>query len=372
MKFMIIAGEASGDVHGSNLCIELKRVYPDAEFIGTGGPKLANLGQKQYFTADDMAIIGFVEVFKRLPFILDMFKRLEQVVVDEKPDAIILIDYPGFNLRFAKRIKKYNIPVIYFIAPQFWVWHYSRVYQLRDFTDLTLSILPFEHEALQQAGVNAAYIGNPIIDNRKFNYRDKQHFLTANNLSGTKKIIGILPGSRRREIESLLKLLLEASKQYNQEYEFVVSRADNLDENIVNNVLDGYDYPVVVGSQYDIMKYADYIWACSGTVTLECALMQVPTLIVYQSSAFNLWIAKKLSSLRMIGLPNIIMDEKFLPEIVSSDVKAGEIIDAHKYLLSNEEYIKDKLSKLSALFDGYEPCKHAVQEISSFLNSKTL
>ncbi len=367
---MILAGEASGDVHGSNLARELSKYYKDATFIGTGGTKLAELGQKQYFTADEMAIIGFVEVFKRLPFILKMFKTLEQVVIDEKPDAIILIDYPGFNLRFAKKMKKYGIPVIYFIVPQFWVWHYSRIYTLRDYCDLSLAILPFEAEALKKEGVNSAYVGNPIIDNRKFKYADRQDFIKSVGIKGDKKLIGILPGSRKREIEGVLRPLLEASKQYSDEYEFVVSKADNLDMKYIADIVDEYGHKIVTSAQYDIMKYADYIWACSGTVTLECAIMQVPTLIVYQSSKANLWLIKTISRVKYAGIANIINGDQFLPEVIESDLQPNQIIDAHKYLLANEADIRATLSKISALFEGYEPCKRAVEEISSLLASK--
>ena len=153
MKFFIVAGEASGDVHGANLARELLKIYPNAEFSGTGGINLKSLGQKQYFTDSDMAIIGFVEVFKKLPFIFNMFSTLENAVAEEKPDAVILIDYPGFNLRFAKKLKKYNIPVIYFIAPQFWIWHYSRIFTLKEYCNLTISILPFEMEYFKKENV---------------------------------------------------------------------------------------------------------------------------------------------------------------------------------------------------------------------------
>ena len=344
MKFFIVAGEASGDVHGANLARELLKIYPNAEFSGTGGINLKSLGQKQYFTDSDMAIIGFVEVFKKLPFIFNMFSTLENAVAEEKPDAVILIDYPGFNLRFAKKLKKYNIPVIYFIAPQFWIWHYSRIFTLKEYCNLTISILPFEMEYFKKENVNAVYVGNPVIDNFKFNFSNKNEFLKTLSFSGNRKIVGILPGSRKREISSLMSAFIDAALEYD-DIDFVISKADNISDELIKQfVPEKNNIKILPKAQYDIMKYSDF--------------------------KINVFLAKKLSNLRTIGLPNIIAGYELLPEVHcvgEGSAKKELVIEAYNKALSNIDAINEELAKISAVFEGKTPSKTAAEKIAEIL-----
>lgn len=373
MKFFIIAGEASGDVHGANLAKELLKLYSEASFYGTGGVNLKALGQKQYFTDRDMAIIGFVEVFKKLPFIFKMFSTIEKAIVEEKPDAVILIDYPGFNLRLAKKLKKYNIPVIYFVAPQFWVWHYSRIFTLKNYCDMVISIFPFEMPYFEKEGVNAYYVGNPIIDNFKFRFENKEEFLKETSFKGDRKIIGILPGSRKKEINLLMPAFMDAALEYDN-IDFVISKADNIDKDLLMSyVKEKSNIKVLEKAQYDIMKYSDFIWACSGTVTLETAVMERPMIIVYSASKINVFLAKKLSNLRTIGLPNIMAGYEFLPEvhcIGEGSAKKELIITAYNKALDNLDNIKSELAKISQQFIGKTPSKTAAKLIYDLLENK--
>lgn len=373
MKFFIIAGEASGDVHGANLAKELFKLYPKASFYGTGGVNLKALGQKQYFTDRDMAIIGFVEVFKKLPFIFKMFSTIEKAIVEEKPDAVILIDYPGFNLRLAKKLKKYSIPVIYFVAPQFWVWHYSRIFTLKNYCDMVISIFPFEMPYFEKEGVNAYYVGNPIIDNFKFRFENKEEFLKETSFKGDRKIIGILPGSRKKEINLLMPAFMDAALEYDN-IDFVISKADNIDKDLLMSyVKEKSNIKVLEKAQYDIMKYSDFIWACSGTVTLETAVMERPMIIVYSASKINVFLAKKLSNLRTIGLPNIMAGYEFLPEvhcIGEGSAKKELIITAYNKALDNLDNIKSELAKISQQFIGKTPSKTAAKLIYDLLENK--
>lgn len=373
MKFFIIAGEASGDVHGANLAKELLKLYPEASFYGTGGVNLKALGQKQYFTDRDMAIIGFIEVFKKLPFIFKMFSTIEKAIVEEKPDAVILIDYPGFNLRLAKKLKKYNIPVIYFVAPQFWVWHYSRIFTLKNYCDMVISIFPFEMPYFEKEGVNAYYVGNPIIDNFKFRFENKEEFLKETSFKGDRKIIGILPGSRKKEINLLMPAFMDAALEYDN-IDFVISKADNIDKDLLMSyVKEKSNIKVLEKAQYDIMKYSDFIWACSGTVTLETAVMERPMIIVYSASKINVFLAKKLSNLRTIGLPNIMAGYEFLPEvhcIGEGSAKKELIITAYNKALDNLDNIKSELAKISLQFIGKTPSKTAAKLIYDLLENK--
>ncbi len=373
MKIFIIAGEASGDVHGANLARELIKLYPGVELFGTGGVNLKSLGQKQYFTDKDMAIIGFIEVFKKLPLIFKMFSVIEKAISDEKPDVVILVDYPGFNLRLAKKIKKYNIPVVYYIAPQFWVWHYSRIFTLKNYCDLTISILPFEMDYFKKENVNAVYVGNPVVDNFKFRFKDKNEFLEEVSFTGKRKIIGILPGSRKREITSLMPAFIDAAMEYDN-IDFVISKADNISDELINQyVPEKSNIKILPKAQYDIMKYSDFIWACSGTVTLETAVFEKPMIIVYSSSKINVYLVKKLTSLRTIGLPNIIAGYEFIPEvhcIGEGSAKKEMIISAYNKALDNIDNIQNELSKISKLFIGKNPSKTAAEKTAEVINSK--
>lgn len=373
MKFFMIAGEASGDSHGANLAKELLKLYPDASFCGTGGVHLKELGQRQYFTDKDMAIIGFGEVFKKLPFIFKMFSVLEKAAEEENPDAVILVDYPGFNLRMAKRLKKLGKPVIYFISPQFWVWNYKRIYTLRDYCDLTISIFPFEMAAFEKEGVKAFYAGNPVIDNFKFRFKDRDEFLKAAGFSGDRKIIGILPGSREREITSLMPAFADAASSYG-DIDFAVSKADNISDELINGYVSGVKNTAVLPqAQYDIIKYSDFIWACSGTVTLETAILERPMIIVYSASRFNVYLAKLLSKLRNIGLPNIMAGREFLPEVHCigyGNAKKEKITAAYEKALNNLDDIKRELKNISGRFLGKTPSKSAALEIKKLLDNK--
>lgn len=368
MKIFIIAGEASGDIHGYNLAKELMKLIPDISLYGTGGEKLKSLGQKQLFTDKDMAIIGFDGVIKKLPFILKMFKETEKAVRKEKPDAVILVDYPGFNLRMAKRLKKYGMPIIYFIAPQFWVWNYRRIYTLRDYCDLTISIYPFETEALKKEGVASVYAGNPVIDNFRFRFNDKNEFLSAAGLSSDLPVIGVLPGSRLKEVSSLMPVFAAASQRYKGQFQFVVSRADSIPDDYMREYSGGLSF--LSGAQYDIMKYSDFIWACSGTVTLETAIMGKPMIIAYTSSWFNLFLAKRLSKLRTVGLPNIMSGYEFLPEALGVKITPEDIVRCTEKALSNIDRIKNELGKISSQFIGMTPSRTAAAEIYSLLKER--
>lgn len=368
MKIFMIAGEASGDVHGYNLALELNKLWPGLELSGTGGEKLRSLGQKQLFTDKDMAIIGFDGVIKKLPFIFRMFREVEKAVREEKPDAVILVDYPGFNLRMAKRLKKYGIPVIYFIAPQFWVWNYKRIFTLRDYCDLTVSIFPFETEALTKEKVNSVYVGNPVIDNVRFAYNNKEKFLKSAGLLPDKPVIGILPGSRLHEIANLMPAFAGASEKYSGEFQFIASRAESIPEDYMEKYSGGLRF--LPGAQYDIMKYSDFIWACSGTVTLETAIMKKPMIIVYRSSGFNLFLARRLTRLRMAGLPNIMSGYELLPEAIGREITPEDIIRCTEKAFSNLGGIKNGLEKISSQFTGMTPSKTAAAEIYSLLEKR--
>ena len=365
MKIFIVAGEFSGDIHASNLVKELRLKFPNMELYGTGGDKLMAEGQEQYYHVREMSVIGFVSVLKYLGKILSMLRDLKKKIKEVNPDLLIFVDYPGFNLRLAKMAAALKIPTVYFISPQFWVWGKNRIYKLRDYTDKVITIFPFEEGVLREAGVDAVYVGNPVVDNIEYLYDSKESFLEDCNLTSDKPIVAIFPGSRFLEVSESIPLFLSAAKKLRDKYQFVISRSEYFKKDQFEKLMGTYKISVMKGSQYDMMKYCDIAWACSGSITLEISLFKKPMVITYNSHKLNIMIGKLLSKLRMIGLPNIIIGEKFLPELIGKDFKVDKLLKATKYIEENRESIVDKLSQVSSLFIGKTPSKSAAEEIFS-------
>ena len=369
MKIFIVAGEFSGDIHASNLVKELRLKFPNMELYGTGGDRLKAEGQEQYYHVREMSVIGFVSVLKYLGKIVSMLRDLKKKIKEVNPDLLIFVDYPGFNLRLAKMALSLKIPTVYFISPQFWVWGKNRIYKLRDYTDKVITIFPFEEDVLRAAGVDAVYVGNPVVDNIEYFYNSKESFLEDCNLNTDKPIVAIFPGSRFLEVSESIPLFLSAAKKLRDEYQFVISRSEYFKKDQFDKLMGTYKIAVMNGSQYDMMKYCDIAWACSGSITLEVSLFKKPMVITYNSHKLNIMIGKLLSKLRMIGLPNIIVGEKFLPELIGKDFKVDKLLKATKYIEDNRESIVEKLSEVSSLFIGKTPSKSAAEEIFSLYES---
>ncbi|MEF3255564.1 MAG: lipid-A-disaccharide synthase, partial [Deferribacterales bacterium] len=318
-KIFLIAGEESGDIHGANMIRHLKEMT-DFSLYGTGGKKLKELGQHQYFDITEMTIIGVGQVISKFSFILNMFKVLRNKLIEVDPDLVILIDYPGFNLRFAKFAKEKGFKVIYYIAPQIWAWHYSRVNLIKWYIDKVYCILPFEEDIFKKEGVNALYVGNPIIDNINFKYKSKDHFIRCYGLNNdNKKVIGLLPGSRKKEIMNNMPIFVEAINLLSDKYRFILAKAGSVKEEWIEPYLQNLNIPIVEDAQYDLMKYSDLLWCCSGTATLEAAIIGTPAIIVYKVSGISLFVLKKIIKNRWIGLPNIILNKTIFPELMNKD-----------------------------------------------------
>jgi len=363
MKIFLIAGEESGDIHGSNLIRQLQKLT-DVSLYGTGGSRLKSIGQEQYFDINQMTIIGLDEILKKSPLIFNMFKTLKSKLIDVKPDLVILVDYPGFNLRFAKIAKKLGVKVVYYIAPQVWAWHYSRVKKIRKYVDFVLCILPFEENLFKKEGINAKYIGNPIIDNIKIKYKSKVEFKKTFGLE--KKItIGILPGSRSKEINNLMPEIIKGYEKLKDNYDFVLAKAANVEESLIERYTANTSIKVLRGLNYDVMKYSDLLWICSGTATLEAAVLQTPMILLYKVGKITEFLGRILIKTNFIGLPNIIADKEIIPELIQGEMNSDNILHHTNEILKNETNIKDDLRQLSNYFLNLNPSEKAAKEIYS-------
>jgi len=325
MQIMFSAGEQSGDLHASHLIREIKKAVPTVECFGIGGDQMQSAGMELFYHINEMSIVGFGEVIKHLPFIRRVFSHLRQLLQQRQPDLLILIDYPGFNLRLAKLAHQLRVPVMYYIIPQIWAWGYSRIKKLVRLVDRAAVILPFEEKMLLEAGLKATFVGHPLLDFIKPQLT-RDEFLEKNHLKPHFKILGLLPGSRAAEIQRLLpEMLLTAQKlrEKQPELQIIIAQSSNLSDSIYQSFLNNHsDIRLLKNQTYDIMHYADGLLITSGTATLEAALCGTPMIIVYRTSAVTYQIARALTRIEHVGLPNIIAGEEIVPEFIQHQFQA--------------------------------------------------
>ena len=335
------AGENSGDLHASMVLKALKERGLYYKHIGIGGHRMQAEGFSPLFPFKKFSLIGFWEVVQSLPFIWRTEKEIKKILETNKPDLIVLVDYPGFNLRLAKTAYDLDIPVLYFICPQFWAWRHSRVNQLKEYVNFLALILPFEKELLDIHRVDSEYVGHPIAEEISIEV-SREHFAETFGLDPGKKWLGFMPGSRDTEIKKILPAFIAAIKRFpSDEYQFLISKSHT-----VNNELFMSYIPetlskrafVIDGYMYEMIKYSHFMAVTSGTATLETAYIGTPFIIVYKTSQISYSIARKLIRIKRIGLPNIILEDDVVPELIQNQV-TGENI---KQIMS--EYLNDQIA----------------------------
>ena len=317
MKIYIIAGEASGDLHGSNLITALKQHEPDIELRAWGGSKMEKAGATVVKYYHDLAFMGFVEVFKNLIPILKNFKLAKKDILSFAPDYLILIDYPGFNLRMAKWAHKNKIPVIYYILPQIWAWNERRIKYIEKYTQTRLAILPFEQAYYRTKNVSVHYVGHPLVEHIE-NFKKLNAGVIASNENQTeqKTIIALLPGSRIQEIKKHVPLLIPLV-QKNPSLHFELALAPGLPDEMRHYLLDAFPNNFsITENTYHLLSKAKCAVVCSGTATLETALFNVPQIVFYRTNLFNYLIAKLLIKVKYISLVNLILQKPLVTEVI--------------------------------------------------------
>ena len=347
---MIVAGEASGDMHGANLVREMLKNDPALNFYGIGGNKLQKEGVELLANASDMAVVGLTEVVSKLGNILKIMGMMKRSLDERRPDLVILIDYPDFNIRLAKAAKKRGIKVFYYISPQVWAWRKSRIGQIKKMVNKMAVILPFEVETYSQKGFSVNYVGHPLLDMVKLNY-SKQEARKKFGLAENKITIGILPGSRPSEVRKLMPELLRAAQILKREMpdlQFVLPLADTLEEIIVTEIIARFNVKVKVisGHTYDVISCTDLALVASGTATLETALLGVPMIIVYKISLLSYFIGRLFVHVKNIGLVNIIAGKTIVPELIQSDASGKRIAAEALSILKNGERRQEMIKEL--------------------------
>ncbi len=351
MKYYLIAGEASGDLHGSNLLKALKQNDPDAEFRCWGGDRMQAEGAFLVKHYKDLAFMGFSEVLMNLRTISGNFNLCEKDLLAYKPDVLILIDYPGFNLRMARFAHKHGIKVVYYISPQVWAWKKSRVFTIKKVVDRMMVILPFEKEFYARYDVDVDYVGHPLLDSlagEESLSSDPALFHTYN--PANKKIIAILPGSRKQELKRILPEMLKVIPFYKADYQWIISGVKSIEPEFYQSILQGADIPIVYGQTYPLLKQAHAAIVTSGTASLETALLRCPQVICYKGSAISFAIARRIVDVKYIGLPNLIMDKPVVKELIQNELNTANLKNELDQLLQNDAYRKQILKDYEHLW----------------------
>lgn len=329
---MIVAGEASGDLHGANLARALTRLAPESSICGMGGTAMAEAGVEILYDAARMAVVGLIEVISHFSDIRAARLSLLTELRDNRPDLLILIDYPGFNLMLAEQAKKLDIPVFYYISPQVWAWHASRVKKIRRLVERMAVILPFEQEFYRRKGMTVDFVGHPLLDSVTNNL-SRSEFLEQYHIPANATVVGLLPGSRKKEIANLLPVYLETAKHLAEGHDELVfllplapslSRAD-LDANGLADCM--VQVKVIESDRYEMMAACDAVIAASGTVTLELAILNIPMIVAYRTSPLTCWLARKLVDVKYMSLVNLVADREVVPELLQEEVTAASLAD---------------------------------------------
>lgn len=341
MNYYIIAGEASGDLHGSNLIKALKEKDDAANIQCWGGDKMEEAGGTVVKHIRDLAFMGFAEVVKNLPAILRNIRFCKEDILRFSPDVLVLIDYPGFNLRIAKWARKQNLKIIYYISPQVWAWKENRVIQIKKNIDKMLVIFPFEKEFYKKWNYEVTYVGHPLVS-------VVDEFIAHHNISRSNKVIALMPGSRKQEIRLKLPIMLKATRNF-PEYHFYVAKAPALDEEFYHAYLKKYNEVELRDEAYPLLMEASAAIVTSGTATLETALFNVPEVVCYKTSKISYHIGKWLIKLKFICIVNLIMNKEIVKELIQSDLTAHNISTELDKLLHNEDERRKIFSDYSEL-----------------------
>jgi lipid-A-disaccharide synthase len=321
-RIYMIAGEASGDLHGSNLINALLKEDENLSIRCWGGDLMRDAGGEVVKHIKDLAFMGFLEVLLNIRAILKNMSACKKDILEFKPDVLVLIDYPGFNLRIAEWAHKNGVKVCYYISPQVWAWKQSRVHKIKRFVDHMYVILPFEKAFYEKFNYSVEYVGHPLLDELK-NFQPSEDFIRKLNISSDKPVIALLPGSRRQEVSVKLPIMLEAVKSLTN-YRIIVAGSTALEEAFYQT-LTGKNTEIYFGHTYDLLSVAEAALVTSGTATLETALLRIPEVVCYKGSPISYHIARRLIKIRFISLVNLIMDREVVTELIQSECNAERL-----------------------------------------------
>ena len=353
-QIMIVAGEASGDLHGANLAKAIRELAPEVSVCGMGGEAMAAQGVEILYDAARMAVVGLVEVLSHYGDIRAAQQTMLNRLRERPPHLLILIDYPGFNLWLAKKAKRLGIPIFYYISPQVWAWHASRVKTIRRLVDRMAVILPFEQEFYRERGMAVEFVGHPLLDS-VVSRRSREAFLNEHGIAPQATVVGLLPGSRRKELATLLPDFLAAAQRLAATHDnlaFLLPLAPGLDQaDLDRNGLADSPLPITVvrGERYELMAACNAVLAASGTVTLELAILNVPMVAAYRTAPLTYWLGRKLVKVKYMTLVNLVVDREVVPELLQDEVSPQSLVERLEPLLFDHQAIDSMCQGLAEL-----------------------
>lgn len=353
MKYYIIAGEASGDLHASNLIKELRKKDEYADIRAWGGDLMQAQGAKIVKHYRELAFMGFAEVIMNLRTILSNMSFCKKDISNFQPDVLVLVDYPGFNLRIAEWAHEQGIKVAYYISPQVWAWKKNRVFKIKKYVDKMMVILPFEEEFYAKYDYPVSYVGHPLLDALPQATENHQQFLKQNHLE-EKPIIALLPGSRQQEITKMLSIMMTQISLF-PDYQFVIAGAPSIEDAFYQNIIGNKPVQFIKGKTHQLLQHAHAALVTSGTATLETALMQVPEVVCYKGNRISYEIAKRIIDIKYISLVNLIMDREVVKELIQNELNAKNLqVELQKILTGSnrEKMLKSYLELKEKLGSG--------------------
>ncbi len=374
----VLAGEVSGDLHASGPVSTLLEKAPGTKVFGVGGRKLAELGAELLYTTDEMSIMGFVEVLKQAVFLRKVIRELKAAIVREKPDAALLVDYPGMNLHIAAFLKKQGVPVIYYISPQVWAWKERRVEKIRACVDRLLVIFDFEVDFYRRHGIEAEFVGNPVVEElAELKFAPKPEFLARMGIAPDARIIGLLPGSRKQEIEKIFPEMLGAAKRIREQTKtvFLLAKSPHIDLALYERYIRQVGVETFVCSSYEVMQYSDLELVTSGTATLESLCFATPMVVLYKTSPLNYFIGKRLVKLNNIALANIVAcgllsEKQAVPELIQHEANAENISRQALQILCDDALssaMRCELQDARARLSSDSPSRHVAAVLLEYL-----
>jgi lipid-A-disaccharide synthase len=350
---MIIAGEASGDRHAAKLAQALKSRAPETFLFGVGGSAMHRAGVRRIVDAESLSVVGITEVIAKLPTIYRAMGTVKKALKSMKPELLILIDFPDFNFHAAAAAKKLDIPVLYYISPQIWAWRQNRVKKIKRLVDHMAVILPFEATFYHKHHVPVTFVGHPLLDSIEPSPDNSVSATTANN-----PVFGLLPGSREKEVATLLPVMLEAAKLIRQAFpsaKFLISCSESIRPDVVTGIVNrcgaGLDAEIIPGPAAQVFKRSRLLVAASGTVTLEAALYGVPMVIIYKVSPLSYWLGKRLIKVKHIGIVNLIVQKRLLPELIQENASPQTIAETITDLINDPQRFARIQTELSGVKD---------------------
>lgn len=348
MRYYLIAGERSGDLHGGNLIRALRQYDPEFKGRGFGGPDMQLAGMELTVHYDQLAFMGFIAVLANFRKIKAIMNQCKTDILAFKPDVVVLIDYGGFNMRIAKFAKSQGLKVFFYISPKVWAWNTSRAWKLKATVDRMFCILPFEREFYKQFDWDVDYVGNPVLDAIK-KFKPDPDFLTRNNLGGDKKIVALLPGSRKMELDRVVPILAEVARA-NTQYQFVVAAVKTLPAELYKPIANIPNVKLIFESTYDLLSNATAALVTSGTATLETALFKVPEALLYKTTIIEEAIVRSLIKIKWLGLVNLIANKNVVRELYQAEMTVPNLNAELDRLVNDEAYRKNLLDEYEKVY----------------------